>query len=177
MKNTITPKLTIILSLSLLIWSGAALAQTEEQIKAFNKERESYFNENLKLTEAEKLAFWPMYNDFHNRKMKILEEERNAFRYSHHNSENLSDKEINETLARIRDLKEKNFQLEQEYYKERFPKVLPPKKVMKLYKVEWDYRRHLVGRLKGEGHGPGEGRGRQGKGMQSKPPMDPPPGY
>jgi hypothetical protein len=91
--------------------------------------------------------------------MKLMEEERNTFRYSHQNAENLSDKEINETLARIRDIKEELFQLEQEYYKEKFPTVLPPKKVLKLYKVEWDFRRHLVGRLRGEGHGKGTGQG------------------
>lgn len=174
MKKIQSPKLTGILSLALLIWSVALNAQSEEQIKQFNAERESYFNENLELTEVEKLEFWPVYNDFNNRKMKLMEEERNTFRYSHQNAENLSDKEINETLARIRDIKEEIFQLEQEYYKEKFPTVLPPKKVLKLYKVEWDFRRHLVGRLRGEGHGKGSG---QGGGRGQRAPDSPiPPG-
>ena len=174
MKKIFNWKLTGILSLALLIWSFALNAQSEEQINKFNEERESYFNENLKLTETEKLEFWPIYDDFHNRKMKLMEEERNTFRYSHKNTENLSDKEIIETLARIRDIKEEIFQLEQEYYKEKFPTVLPPKKVMKLYKVEWDFRRHLVGRLRGEGHGKGSGQG-GGRG-QKGPNLPMPPG-
>jgi len=174
MKNILTWKLTGILSLIFLFGIAEVSAQSEEQIKRFNADRESYFNENLKLTEAEKLAFWPVYNDFNNRKMKLMEEERNTFKYSHKNAENLSDKEINETLARIRDLKEEYFLMEQEYYKEKFPSVLPPKKVLKLYKVEWDFRRHLVGRLRGDGHGRGQGEG-GGRGQRNREdmPMNP----
>ena len=95
--------------------------------------------------------------------MKVMEEERNTFRYCHDNAGNLSDKEINEILDRILDYKEQSFQLEREYYKDKFPVVLPPEKVLKLYKVEWDFRRHLVGKLKGGGKGDGGGDG-HGKG-------------
>lgn len=153
MKRRTISNLITIVSLTLLILSGAANAQTEEQIKKFNQDREAYFNENLELTNSEKLAFWPVYNDFTNRRMKVMEEERNTFKYTHENAGNLSDKEINEILARILDYKEQVFRLEQEYYKERFPVVLPPQKVLKLYKVEWDFRKHLVGKLRGRAKG------------------------
>ncbi|MFO7669316.1 MAG: hypothetical protein R6W31_06630 [Bacteroidales bacterium] len=172
MKRRITPNLITIVSLTLLILSGAANAQTDEQIKRFNQEREAYFNENLELTPSEKLAFWPVYNDFTNRKMKVMEEERNTFRYTHENAGNLSDKEINEILARILDYKEQVFRLEQEYYRERFPVVLPPQKVLKLYKVEWDFRKHLVGKLRGEGKGGAPG-GRTGHHEMEQNPMAP----
>ena len=181
MNRITTLNLTLTAFIVLLTWSSRAGAQTEEQIKQFNEAREEYFNENLELTDAEKKAFWPVYNDFHHRKMKLMEEERNTFRYSQQNAENLSDKEIGETLVMIRDHKEQMFKLEQEYYKEKFLSVLPPKKVLKLYKVEWDFRKHLVGRLRGQGKGHGEGHGGKGggggggKGMNPMPPMDPPP--
>jgi len=157
MKRMITLKLTSIASLVLILWSGNAMGQSEEQIKRFNQEREDYFNEHLELTKDEKQAFWPVYNDFNNRKMKIMEEERNTFRYSNKNAENLSEEETKEILAKIRVYKEQYFLLEQEYYKEKFPGVLPSKKVLKLYKVEWDFRKHLVRKLRGEGHGGGSG--------------------
>ena len=181
MKRIITWKLTSLASVLLLTWAGVAEAQSEEQINKFNQQRQDYFNEELKLTEAEKKAFWPVYNDFNNRKMKLMEEERNTFRYSHHNAENMSDEEINETLSNIRVYKEQVFLLEQEYYKENFPRVLPPKKVLKLYKVEWDFRKHLVRRLRGEGHGKGSREGRergpQEKGISPMPPKHPAPGF
>lgn len=160
----ITCKLTGILVLALMIWGGAVNAQSEEQIKKFNQERESYFNEKLELTASEKQAFWPVYEDFTHRKMKVLEEERNTFKYSNENADNLSDEEINEILDRILDYKRQVFKLEQEYYKDKFPKVLPPEKVLKLYRVEWDFRRHLVRKLRGDGHGKGGGRGPGGSG-------------
>ena len=78
MKQTITRSLTAIVSLVLILWTGTVFAQSEEQIEKFNQERETYFTEELELTDAEAEAFWPLYNDFHNRKMKIIEEERNT---------------------------------------------------------------------------------------------------
>ena len=162
-KMTSLTKFTSLAILALLVWSVAVNAQSEEQIKKFNEKREAYFNEKLELSSSEKKAFWPVYNDFTKRKMKVVEEERNTFRYSHENAENLSDEEINEILARIRTYKEQVFQLEHEYYKDKFPSVLPPEKVLKLYKVEWDFRRHLVKKIRGGGHGNGPGPG-QGKG-------------
>jgi hypothetical protein len=156
MKRTISLNLTCILSLALLVWSATINGQSEEQIKRFNEDRETYFNENLALSDSEKEAFWPVYNDFNHRKIKVMEEERNTFRYSHENAGILSDEEINEILARILDYKEQVFKLEQEYYKDKFPKVIPPEKVLKLYKVEWDFRKHLVRKLRGEGKGHGQ---------------------
>lgn len=159
MKNILTLTLTFIVSLALFVCSVDANAQSEEQIKKFNEDREAYFNENLQLTDSEKEAFWPVYEDFINRKMRLTEEERNTFKYSNDNAGNLSDKEINEILARILDYKSQVFKLEQEYYKDKFPAVLPPEKVLKLYKVEWDFRRHLVRKLRGDGKGSGRGDG------------------
>jgi len=80
------------------------MAQSDEQIEKFNRDREAYFNENLELTQAEAAAFWPLYNDYHNRKMKLSEDERNNFRYAYSNADNLSEKELTETLNKIRDL-------------------------------------------------------------------------
>lgn len=159
MKKILTLTLTFIVSLALFVCSVDANAQSEEQIKKFNEDREAYFNENLQLTDSEKEAFWPVYEDFINRKMRLTEEERNTFKYSNDNAGNLSDKEINEILARILDYKSQVFKLEQEYYKDKFPAVLPPEKVLKLYKVEWDFRRHLVRKLRGDGKGSGRGDG------------------
>lgn len=129
-------------------WILPLHAQNQEQVDQFNKEREAFFNEKLELTAAEQKAFWPIYNDFYNRKMKLSEDERNTFNYSFKNAENLSDEEINSNLKKIRDLKEQQTQLENEYYQNKFPKALAPKKVLKLYGVEWEFRRHLLRKLR-----------------------------
>ncbi|MEN8203746.1 MAG: hypothetical protein ABFS28_14205 [Bacteroidota bacterium] len=145
-------------------WSPL-MGQSKEQIEKFKKERKAYFNEELELTDAEAKAFWPLYDDFHNRKMKLVEDEKNTYSYAHTNAENLNDEEILDILAKAHKLKEDRLKLEAEYYQGRFLKALPAKKVLKLGKVEWDFRRHLMRELRGQGHGePGKRGERPGRG-------------
>jgi len=157
--------------------SGTLRAQSQEQIDKFNEERKVYFTEELELTESESKAFWPLYEDFHNRKMKLVEDERNTWIYAHKNAENLTDKEILETLEKAYTLKDKQLQLEREYYQEKFLDALPAKKVLKLGKVEWDFRRYLIRKLREDGQGRrGQGGGSGKKSEEAEPhPMSPAP--
>ena len=150
--------------------SGTLQAQSQEQIEKFNQERKAYFTEQLELTDQEGRAFWPLYEDFQNRKMKLVEDERNTWTYAHKNAENLSDKEILETLNKGYNLKEQQLKLEREYYQEKFLEALPAKKVLKLGKVEWDFRRHLLRQLREEG----DARRGQGRGSGNNPGGDEP---
>ena len=115
-------KLIYILSLAVFLFttSGTLVAQSQEQIDKFNEERKVYFTEELELSDAESEAFWPLYEDFHNRKMKLVEDKRNTWVYAHKNADNLTDKEILETLEKGYNLKVKQLELEREYYQEKF---------------------------------------------------------
>jgi hypothetical protein len=178
MNRKIKRNLPLIFALSLTLWGGTLLAQTEEQIEKFCQARQDFFNEHLDLTEAEAKAFLPLYEDFYNRKMKIQEDERNTFRYTHKNEDNLSEKDITENLEKIFRLKTEIFELEQKYYQTKFVEVLPSRKVMKLYKVEWDYRKHLIRKIREgkEGHGKHDGKS-EGRGESGQMPMGPPPTF
>ncbi len=161
----------------LLFFAGLdpLMGQSEEQIEKFKKERKAYFTEKLELTENEAKAFWPLYDDFSNRKMKLVEDERNTYSYAHKNAENLSDQEILDILKKVNKLKEDQLKLEAEYYQDKFMKALPAKKVLKLGKVEWDFRRHLMRELRGQGQGhrdQGKKGGGQGPSAMPPPPMD-----
>lgn len=161
----------------LFVTSGTLIAQSQEQIAKFNEERKVYFTEKLELTNAEANAFWPLYDDFQNRKMKLVEDERNTWTYAHKNAENLSDKEILETLEKAYTLKDQQLELEKEYYQDKFLKALPAKKVLNLGKVEWDFRRYLLRKLREEGKdngGQGGRSGKQGSGPEPHP-MSPDP--
>jgi hypothetical protein len=156
---------------------GKLFAQSQEQIDRFNKERKEYFTDKLELTDAEGKAFWPLYMDFQNRKMKLVEDERNTWKYAYKNGDNLSEMEILETLEKAYSLKEKELDLEREYYQEKFLKALPAKKVLYLGKVEWDFRRYLLEKLRSEGDHRSQG-GRSGnnpgsaaRGINEPPPM------
>jgi hypothetical protein len=160
--------------LLMLASSGRVQAQSEEQIRKFNEEREAYFNQKLDLSDAEKKAFWPVFNDFNKRKMRLMEEERNTFRYTRDNMENLSEKEMKETMDRILELKEGILALDKEYFGKKFPAILGDEKTMELYMAEWEFRRHLIGKLRGRDDRPGRGQG-QGHGRGEGPPLDFPP--
>jgi hypothetical protein len=153
-------KISYFLSVGILLcgFSGTLRAQSQEQIDRFNEERKAYFTEELELTDQEGKAFWPLYEDFQNRKMKLVEDERNTWSYAHKNAENLSDKEILETLEKAYTLKDQQLELEREYYEGKFLKALPAKKVLKLGKVEWDFRRYLLRKLRDDGDGDGNRR-------------------
>lgn len=140
--------LTAALILVVFSWITPLKAQSQEQVERFKKEREAFFTKNLELTTEESEAFFCVYDDFFNRKMKLAEDERNTFSYAYDNAENLSDKEITEILEKIRTIKEDQVKLENQYFQDKFTEVLPPKKVLKLYRVEWDFRRHLLRQLR-----------------------------
>ena len=164
MYKRIIYKLSAVLFLVSFSGMGTLLAQTQEQIDQFNKERKVYFTEKLELTEAEGKAFWPLYEDFANRKMKLMEDERNTYQYANKNADNLSDNEIKETLAKVFKLKEEQLSLEKDFYQNKFMTALPAKKVMKLGKVEWDFRRHLMRKLREQGDGHNANRGGRSNG-------------
>ncbi len=161
MRPTFFQAATVYFIVMALAWTGSLRAQSEEQIRQFQKQREAYFTEHLELTDEEAKVFWPVFEDFHNRKMKLLEEERFNYQYVHSNFEHLTDDEALEILTKVANLKREKLELEEEFYNHKFLEVLPAKKVLKLGKVEWDYRRYLVRKLRGSGHGerPGHGPG------------------
>lgn len=161
-------------ALFLMATSEALMAQSQEQIDKIEEERKAYFTEKLELTDQESKAFWPLYDDFHNRKMKLVEDERNTWMYAHKNADHLSDKEILETLEKGYNLKAEQQSLEREYYQEKFLKALPAKKVLKLGKVEWDFRRYLLKKLREDGQGKrgqGGGSGKKSDGPEPHPMM------
>lgn len=169
MKKKGNQLLAVAALLLLVAGSGPLKAQSEEQIEKFKKERQIYFTEKLELTDAEAKAFWPLYEDFSNRKMKLVEDERNTYDYAQKNAENLSDSEILDILVKVNKLKEEQLKLEAEYYQDKFLKALPAQKVLKLGKVEWDFRRHLMRELRSQGHGQGKKEGSSGGGQGKGP--------
>jgi Spy/CpxP family protein refolding chaperone len=164
MYKKIVYMLSAVLFLASFNGMGTLMAQTQEQIDQFNKERKAYFTEKLELTNAESNAFWPLYDDFSNRKMKLVEDERSTYGYAHKNADHLSDQEIKETLAKAFRLKEEQLALEKDFYQNKFMKVLPAQKVMKLGKVEWDFRRYLMKKLREKGDEKQSNRGGGGHG-------------
>jgi hypothetical protein len=68
----------------------------------------------------------------------------------------LTDAQIDAAIAKELQLREQELDIRKRYTK-RMREVLPPKKVLKLYVIEEDFKRDLMGRIKGGTVAPAEG--------------------
>jgi hypothetical protein len=115
-----------------------------EKIEAIRKD---FFTERLELTPDEASKFWPVYSDFNNRREKINEDRRILFRYVTRNSEFLTEKEINDSLEKYLSL-EKEETVLAEQFNQKFLSILPPKKVLKIYVTENQFKAYILNQIR-----------------------------
>jgi hypothetical protein len=103
----------------------------------------AYITNKLDLTPTEAQSFWPIYNK-HQDEVKKLRMDRAMERMNARSGwEEMSDKEVEETLNRFLTLKESEVQLTRQYYAD-LKKVLPIRKVGLLFKAEEDFKRAIL---------------------------------
>ena len=107
----------------------------------------AYLTSELSLTPQEAEKFWPVYNDYTNRKNKLDEESKTIMKYITRNSDNLSDKEINESMEKFLQLQEQIHKLFLDYHQQ-YLQILPPKKVMKIYITENQFKAVLLNQIR-----------------------------
>ncbi len=112
-----------------------------------------FITENLKLTPEEAEVFWPIYNDFQKKNEKINNDKKKTTHHFRINESTLSDTEIEAILDEYIQYQKQEIDLLIEYH-EKFTKILPPKKVMKLYIAEIQFRGYLLDKIR-EHRGPG----------------------
>ena len=107
--------------------------------------KEAYLTQQLDLNPKEAKQFWPVYNEYRKDMQKIIEEKKKT-ELNQNQLKNANNKQIEKVMNR-------NFQLEQQAvqvrqkYREKFQTVLPPRKVMKVYKSEKDFNMKLIEEL------------------------------
>jgi Spy/CpxP family protein refolding chaperone len=149
----------IMLSAMLLVSSVAVMAQPPkgqpggkgDQVKPTKAEVEAqfvaYITSELELTPEEAKVFWPVHEQYR-AELKKLHEERRDIMKERKKGEELTDAQVEEMIQKHFALKEKELALEKKYHTE-FKKVLPIKKVGKLYRAEHQFKRRMLGE-----HGP-----------------------
>lgn len=100
---------------------------------------------NLSPDEAQK--FWPLYNEYLDKLSSSRREFKKQFS-KFESEENLSEKDAEAYITAEINLKQRESELFKEYY-EKFKKVIPSKKVVRLRKAEDDFKRELLKQLKG----------------------------
>jgi hypothetical protein len=140
---------------------GAMQAESEK-LTAY---KIAFFTRNLELTPAEAEKFWPLYNDYSARKNKLLADRLSTMRYTAQNEANMSETE----LASVADKLAKTFADEAALvvsFNESLKGVLSPRKVIRLYQVENQYKQQLLRELNQRRQGTGQP-GMRGRGGQA----------
>ena len=116
--------------------NNARIQQRIEAMKA------AFITERLQLTPEEAQQFWPLYNQYEDAERDLRREYRPGKAI-----ENMTEAEANAFLERSLELDEQLTALRRTYI-ERFKEILPTRKVALLRKVEEEFKRELLRRMR-----------------------------
>jgi hypothetical protein len=146
MRKTI-PHITVFMLIGIVSLSnlfGQPDGSRSEKIKAF---KVSYITSQLNLTSDEAQKFWPVYNEFETELEKIQKERRTEVFSKQEQIDGMSDNEIEAILDKKFELDLKEVQLRNKYL-DKYKKVLPVRKVAKLYIAELKFKLILLEEIK-----------------------------
>ena len=104
----------------------------------------AFLSQKLNLTPREAEKFWPLYNNYQ-QDMRQLAKERNQYEMN-----NKTSGDAGQSLNEEFNFRQRALQIQQKY-KDQFLGVLPPRKVLNLYKSEGDFNKRLIRELKDRG--------------------------
>ncbi|MBN1987515.1 MAG: hypothetical protein JW761_14485 [Prolixibacteraceae bacterium] len=138
----------IVTAALLILSTGPLQAQDkkegESRWEKFRAEKVSFLTEKLELTPTEAQKFWPVYNELEKSRWEAQKTRRELeVRIHEVEDKNLSKKEIIQLTRDYSSSMEKEGQLYVKYNDE-FLKILPPEKVLKLYRSENEFRMHMI---------------------------------
>ena len=132
---------TLVLIISSLVWSQESKSDKVESLKI------AFLTNKLELTAKEAQLFWPLYNEFNQKVEKLRKTKKSDVEDLKNKGENLTDKEIQTFMDEVFATRQKELDLQKEYY-EKYSKVLSMKKVALLYQAENQFKRELLRKIK-----------------------------
>lgn len=136
--------------LCLVLAASTTFAQKE---KNFEKQKEkieaqkiAFITQKLDLTPDEAQKFWPVYNEFNNKRKEIMNKHHEQIKICKNDSLNidaLTDKQAEELTDQEIKHMQQMLDLKKEYHS-KFKAVLTPKKLLKLYQADKDFKKDLV---------------------------------
>lgn len=108
----------------------------------------AFITKSLSLTTIEAQQFWPVYNEFNDKNEELLKAFRkNNIEDKNVDVDNITEKEALDMADDQIIQAQKILDLRKKYHAE-FKKVLPPKKLLKLYQAERDFKKYLLKEIK-----------------------------
>lgn len=140
-------KKLIILTI-ILVLNSIEFAKAQEELDPSKRERlealkVAYLTQELELTPEEAQRFWPLHNEMTRKIRGIRKEQRGTRMEAKDNFESMNDIELSDAINKEFELEQKELDLKKEYTV-KFKKILPLKKVAKLYIAEKGFRRELL---------------------------------
>lgn len=141
----------ILLILSILIVSTSAIGAQDKGKKDWNDrwkaEKIAFITDAMELTSAEAEKFWPVYNKCESEKKKSFKAMVNAYKALDEAIKAGKDAgEIDSLLDKYIEAQSSGKDIDSKYIAE-YRKILPGKKVAKLYIAEESFRRQQIHRL------------------------------
>lgn len=102
-----------------------------------------FLTQQLDLTPEEAKVFWPVYNQFQDELEQLRKSRRDNLVNARQNFEEMSDNEVEKTVDNELMFRQNELEILKKYHP-LFKKVLPIKKVARLYKAEEDFKRKLL---------------------------------
>lgn len=162
MKKTIFALILLISIPSILINAQGRPRHSPEDQEKFRSMKIAFFTEKLEFTPEEAEKFWPVYNDYEKKKSDLHGERRSSFRSFSSETQSISDKQAREMVEKHIELQKRDLQIEIDFYT-KIKAFLPPKKIMKVYITEVNFREYMLRQLRG-------GKGVQGEKRPEKHP-------
>ncbi len=137
-------KLIILLVTALFLFGHAGNAQGKggPDFEKFKSQKIAFLTEKMNLTPKEAQEFWPVYNQFEKDRINIQQQRRTLEMKTRDVNVQLTDQEVIKTTRDISASFKKEADISANY-NEKFLKILPPQKVLQLYRAENQFRVHM----------------------------------
>ncbi|WP_340113805.1 hypothetical protein [Maribellus mangrovi] len=114
----------------------------EDRWEKYRSEKVAFLTNKLDLTPHEAEIFWPVYNELDKARSEVQRDRRGLERQVRDATEQLSNKEATKLTREYASNLEKEAALNTKY-NEKFLEILPPQKVLLLYKAEGEFRMYM----------------------------------
>lgn len=132
----------LLIALTIAFAANAQRGNPQVDFEQIKSQKIAFITEKLNLTPKEAQDFWPVYNQFEKERMDVQQKRRDLEEKTRDENVRMSDNEIIKTTRSIAATFKKEAELT-ENYNERFLKILPPQKVLQLYRAENQFRAHM----------------------------------
>jgi len=124
-------------------FSQAQKQNHAEKIEKYRSEKISFLTSKLDLNPSEAQKFWPVYNQLEKEKWEIQKSRRQIDEKIRDAEDSLSETEIIRLTREFAGTMQKEADL-MARYNEKLLKLLPAKKVLRLYQAENEFRVHMI---------------------------------